>query len=600
MSTVPASRPRTKTTRLAPSVATPLNGRRTDPPHRSLPLERASVATQMLSGDAQSRAARLLWDLPHMCDAKACRKLIDLAAGGTVSAARQTAVSAARQTAVAERVRAWLESDPLLARSAWEGVVWLSHLPRVASLVEESLWRQFIEQVESLAAEAEVGPACDDPLRFSLLAIEFPLLLAGWSSDAARRARWRESAVASLLRLSEEWLDGEGMPQARDVASVASVLASWTRALQMMKGADEGVPREVCEQHACLLRQTLRLLRFDGRLPFEAVGAGSSGSCLAAAVELADDAEATTLYRTLHDPCKTTSNRRTAIEPTAYSEWGSLATLRCEPKRNSPQVIVGFDGARPRLEIVGQAGVDAALLFSGEWTAELTVSGRPIAVESTWEEVCWHLDGDAAYLELEAKLAEGWLLQRHILLAKEEGFLLLADAVLGPEAMADTTAPLHYAASLPLAAGTTFEPEAETHEGFLAQRSRRWLAMPLALPEWRSDRPLGALKVESNRLLLTSQRAGRNLFVPLFISLSGSRGKPEYTWRRLTVAEQLEPQSPDVAVAFRAQVGDRQWAFYRSLGERGNRTFLGKNLVTEFFAGVLHRTGQLDPIMEVE
>jgi hypothetical protein len=212
-----------------------------------------------------------------------------------------------------------------------------------------------------------------------------------------------------------------------------------------------------------------------------------------------------------------------------------------------------------------------------------------------WEEVCWHEDDDVAYLELETEFAPGWTLQRHILLARLESFVLLSDAVLGEQ-----EATISYSSRLPLGEEVQFRPESETHEGWLVHGKQRRVALPLELPEWRADRPVGSLAASEGQLTLkTNARRGHNLFQPLFIPLTSARRKLEYTWRPLTVAEELEIQSPDAAAAYRVQVGDRQWVVYRAL-TRGNRTFLGRNLTSELFVGVFHRNGQMDAIMEVE
>ena len=72
------------------------------------------------------------------------------------------------------------------------------------------------------------------------------------------------------------------------------------------------------------------------------------------------------------------------------------------------------------------------------------------------------------------------------------------------------------------------------------------------------------------------------------------------TWRRLTVAESLEVVQQDVAVAFRVRVGSDQWVIYRSLGERGNRTFFGENLLDEFFIGTLNRKGMVEAMVQIQ
>ena len=72
------------------------------------------------------------------------------------------------------------------------------------------------------------------------------------------------------------------------------------------------------------------------------------------------------------------------------------------------------------------------------------------------------------------------------------------------------------------------------------------------------------------------------------------------TWRQLTVAERLQVQSPSQAVAFRIQVADDQWLFYRSLGPAANRTFLGENLSNEFLASRFDQDGDADDLIRID
>ena len=64
--------------------------------------------------------------------------------------------------------------------------------------------------------------------------------------------------------------------------------------------------------------------------------------------------------------------------------------------------------------------------------ARLTVDGNQLTPQSDWESVCWVSDDDVDYLELEIELDHGWKLQRQFLLAREDLFLFVADAIVGP------------------------------------------------------------------------------------------------------------------------------------------------------------------------
>ncbi|HUY31838.1 MAG TPA: hypothetical protein VMV69_03590 [Pirellulales bacterium] len=278
------------------------------------------------------------------------------------------------------------------------------------------------------------------------------------------------------------------------------------------------------------------------------------------------------------------------------SETAGLAVLRPGWTESDARLTVDYGQRQLRTELIR----GRALLWSGNWQPEVRLDGELLEPTSRWNNVCWVSDDDADYLELEQKLSGPARLQRHVLLARQDRFLFVADAVLckRPKAIA-------YRGPTPLTAGVGFSAAGETHEGFLASRSgrrRHALVLPLALPEWRGAGPRGdGLAVRDGTLeLRQSATAARALFAPLFIDLAARRIARPSTWRRLTVAQDRQTTSADVAVGYRAQVGARQWLFYRSLGPRGSRTLLGHHLVTEFLAARFSRAGQVEPIMEIE
>jgi hypothetical protein len=198
-------------------------------------------------------------------------------------------------------------------------------------------------------------------------------------------------------------------------------------------------------------------------------------------------------------------------------------------------------------------------------------------------------------LELETDWKGSWRLQRQILLAREDHFLWLADAVTGPEVES-----LDYRSVLPLTPGIEFRPEQETWDGYLTHHRRVARVLPLALPEWRAAAATGSLEAVPGGLLLRQQARARGLYAPLFIDLSPHRMKWPLTWRHLTVGEKLQIQKPDVAVGYRVQVGGDQWLFYRSLAAPASRTLLGQNVLHEFYAARFDTEGEADELLALD
>ncbi len=234
------------------------------------------------------------------------------------------------------------------------------------------------------------------------------------------------------------------------------------------------------------------------------------------------------------------------------------------------------------------------VLWSGTWGLEIQLDGKPLAPPAVWDEICRYSDEHVDYLELEAEFGEGVRVQRHLLVAPEDRFLLVADAVLRA-----CPGRLEYVGVLPLVEGVSFEGASQSREGFLVARRRYAAVLPLALPEWRVDARVGTLGATSRGLELYEGVEGRALFAPLFFDLDARRSRGPLTWRQVTVAENLALVPGDRAVGYRVQIGARQWLVYRSLGPKGNRTLLGHNLVSDMLVARFVR-GEVEALLEIE
>jgi hypothetical protein len=60
----------------------------------------------------------------------------------------------------------------------------------------------------------------------------------------------------------------------------------------------------------------------------------------------------------------------------------------------------------------------------------------------------------------------------------------------------------------------------------------------------------------------------------------------------LTVAQQLRIVAPQIAAAYRIQVGSSQWVLYRSMSEPAVRTFFGRQLISDFYCARFDRDEQ--------
>lgn len=482
-------------------------------------------------------------------------------------------------------------------------LAWSHSLPLLAQLLSPESWHGLLEDLIKLSTDAAALQPIDNPLAHQLLAVELPLTLAYLFPELAACTSLVSQARKLWSWAAEEATDGEGLLPARHLQQTKALLACWTR-VHAIAGAvsQTKIDEDVQVQFEWLLRQTLRLARDDGSLSFASTGKQADLPMLVkAALAATDDAEDHLLAKAALEgakerpapkkPKKDAKPKKSLPEPFLHSEWSNAALLRGSWELGAPRVAITYDQRKVRCELFAHNHV----LLSGEWSAEVEIDGWKWQPEADWEEVCWHTDEDVVYLELETKLTDGWKLQRQIMLATRENVLLMADAVLGQQ-----PAKIAYRGGLPLSSNFRFLPSDETREGYLAGKRAQALVLPLALSEWRTDPGVGELTADDGRLELTQTQTGTRLFAPLWIDLQSERIRKECTWRQLTVAHHLEIQPRDVAVAYRAQVGKDQFAVYRSLAKKANRTFLGQNVVNEFFAARFKPDGTTEALLEIE
>jgi len=282
--------------------------------------------------------------------------------------------------------------------------------------------------------------------------------------------------------------------------------------------------------------------------------------------------------------------------PGYYDESARVALLRRGRRRPHDQMLVEFAGSDVLTELTAAGRV----LWCSLWNWHATIDGQPLSAAGPWRELCWHTDSEVDYLEIELPLAAGWKLQRQFVLSRKDKFVYLADALLGSrEAPA---AEIRYAATLALARGVRLAAAGETREAWLtAGRRRSATLVPLALPEWRAERCHSDLAAGADGTLVLMQAAqGRALYAPLWIDLDPQRARQPLTWRRLTVAENLQVLQRDAAVGYRVQIGRGHWLTYRTLAPRGNRTVLGQNYSADFVCCRLLKDGTTDGIIEIQ
>lgn len=477
---------------------------------------------------------------------------------------------------------------------ALSAIAWCRSLPQLAAVLPATAWWRLLDHLLHTVAEANECPE-DEPLVRQLLAGELPLTLACLLPEIKPCRELRDNGRLVLSTGLADLLDGEGLPHARLIDRLAALLACWTRCRRLSDCLKRGCWSEEAEkQYRQLVRNALRLTRRDGSIAFAPSSTtGDHAELLETAVTLAGDHDDRAILAAVLSGTK--QNRRQSKPslpvPTIHSEWAAVSALRPDWLRSSPRLSVLYPDATCRIELA--CGRD--ILCSGQWSLDVSINGVAAQPKSDWTELSWISDEDVDYLELELELGDALRVQRHLLLARKDRFLLLADSVLGSH-----RAMIDYRGTLPLCPGVALQAACETREGVLIGRKPRAKVLPLALPEWLSDGRVGSLSTSDAGLELRQQSEGQSLFAPLFLDFDRRRANKPLTWRQLTVAQSWAICAPDEAVGYRVAIGRRQWLFYRSLCRPRNRTLLGHNLSSEMLAARFMPDGEVESLIEIE
>ncbi len=510
-----------------------------------------------------------------------------------------------RELSWVDELESWLtsvsQSQPS-SRFAYECLAWCHLLPQLANELPAAPWSELLEAMVEIAEGSQQLSALEHALPQTLLAGELGLTLSYLFPELESCQQLATSSAAALSTGLLELLDGEGLPHVSDIPVFRALIASWTRCEFMSVAIDaDFFSREARGQFEWAVRQAISLTRKNHSQLFTPINQEDSWAvCCEAALQVAGDDVDWFLASQTILTSKQKSQHRNRYEhlgqgnlpaPAIHSTWSEFSVMRNNWRKSSHQLAIGHDQPIMSTELLQRGQT----LWQGDWMTSITVDGDPVVFDDEWDVTCWFSDDDADYLELENNLGAHGRLQRQILLGRKDSFLFQADIILGAQ-----TARIEYQASLPLTPETSFQAAEQTHEGVLTSEGHQALVLPLACPEWRTESSPGRLQQIDSTLNYRIDVSARNLYAPLFVDLSRSGSEKPYTWRRLTVAELLDIQSPEVAVGYRIQVGSRQWCLYRSLDPPTNRTFFGQNLTSEFIFGRFTRSGKLKELLEIE
>jgi hypothetical protein len=487
-------------------------------------------------------------------------------------------------------------------------------LPQLAAELPTDTWWFLIERLQSIASQARTqrvdwnADPCD-VVRNQLLAGELPLALSYLFPEVRALHELRDEARSVLTEAITELTDGQGLPHARLLPVLGPLFACWTRSRLLGKRLKGGAWSAKAErQYEWMVRHTIRLAANNHQFALATSRTGETASStdsasiwcnplFETALGLAGDrGDFSAAVRALpahivHKPKR--FKKAKPPKPSLNSDWAGITVMSDGWSPTDARLAAKYLDRDVTIELAA-GGVP---LFAGQWGFQVHCDGQPVHPIADWEQSCWESGKKYDFLELSIQLSSGLRLERQIVFGRADRVLYLAEMLID-----DDAAPrrLQFSSQLPLAHGATWNAESETRDGTIIATGKRAAVMPLGLREWRSDPRSGAIYSENGQLTLTQETRGRAICCPLLIDLDSARSTKERTWRQLTVGENLEIIPPDVAVGYRAQSGDDQWLFYRSLGAPGNRTLLGHNCAGEFCAGRFRSDGKFKEWLEIE
>lgn len=494
----------------------------------------------------------------------------------------------------------WLETpEPDQQFHDFLALGWAYVLPTATRFLEADLWWALTEELFTLAeSSVETALNAEEPLSQQWLAAELPFILSLQLPELGLSEVLADQAFDVLHQGFDQWTDGEGLPAAAYYPSLRMLLACWTRCRQLLRWHPVlDWTTEAETQLAWLLRRAAELTRSDGSamlarepsvleadLFYDALNETDLLEVVIPSAMLWDNTQSALVPETLEP------NQE---EPANYSEWSELGWLRATWRHEDPAWLALHH--RPQLLV--ELNAYGITWLSGAWTAEVQVEGNRLELDPwyDWEHQLWLNDEDVSYLELQRGLSDELVLQRQMLLARKDRFLLLMECVLGK-----TAQPLQLRSTLPLAPQVELISMERANERLLVHGRRVLRVVPLSLSEWQSERRVGHLSYSDEGLQLTQHSMGPGLCAAWWIDLDTRRANRFVTWRHLTVAQERSALVPGQAVGYRLQVGKKNWVFYRSLIDPANRTFLGINLTTQFLAARFLRKGTTETLLEVE
>jgi hypothetical protein len=487
----------------------------------------------------------------------------------------------------------------LLGEAATWGLAWMARTKRAGGSAGGIL-----ERLVKSARGAQTVLATGDTLP-----ARFTIALARLFRDIEACRCLEADATAALAAEIGRLVSPGGTVSLHGSAAAVERVSRWSAVRDIALATGPAAWDVATEQaFARAVAATLPLLGSQGRV---LVGAGRMPTAFSSAV--LDAARVAGCKRTRRTarllraaPARrdTERGRRKLLPRDLHDAEAAVAIIRSGWERDAVRILLEYRDAVPHLEIA----VGDRLLVDGPWAWRASRGGKPLEAEGPWTLSCWESDRKATFLEIAAPLSNGMQIDRQVVLLPRDRVVLLADAVTqrpghaqpaNGHAHAPAAAPVAVASTVPLSASLDGEQADETREVLVCDTKPRIMALPLALPEWKTA-GRGGFAVATDGMSLEQPAAGGRCYAPVWLDFDARRQGRPLTWRQLTVADTRQNLPPHQAVGFRVQAGHEQWLVYRALDVPRNRTLLGCNVSCEFLLGRIRRSGVVDRLIEVQ
>lgn len=512
-------------------------------------------------------------------------------AAGESGRRKRSAVDGSTEADLAEAAERFLDtisgSIPSLGESQ-EAVLWAAAMPELCRVGSPATWFQMVDRLVELRDFTTRHVEPFSPIRL-LIGAELGLTLAWRLKDLPACAAIRRDAIATL----DDWFRCETEAVAgaiRGAVDARLTLASLIRCRRISQATSKRRwKRRQIETAAELATWVAAMTLPGGNTAFRDLDrhdlrddVGPQG-LLAAAVELDEKTLTPAVSAALGE---SRSGGRLAWqvalpESMLACEQARLALLLPEWDVRRGRIHLDYTDETCDLELFG----GRPRLLAGPWEVAIEVAAESQAPCGDWTLTCEYTDDDVHYVELEQPWTGGLVLQRQVLLLRDDRCVLLADAVItetNGHGAGDPGDQIVYEARFTLDPDVSAEPDAETREFLLRDdKKNRGLVLPLAAGEWKVGPSPATVESAAGKLLHRVGGVGR-VYAPLWIDLQTRRLARKRTWRQLTVGDELRIVGRDEAVGYRIQMGSEQWMIYRSLADARCRTVLGKHLLADF------------------